>query len=287
MFITKRSWLSLSLAVLLLAANFYLFQTVRLRADGLSRIYFLDVGQGDGVLIRTADGENILVDGGPTDSIVDSLNRYLPISDRTLDLVLLTHAHADHAAGLLSVVQQFPIGQFWYSGAAYDSKIYNDLLAEVTAKSIPINLANSGDQFLLSRGMLNVVYPAVEQPAASDPNDTSIVANLKLQDFDLLLTGDINSAGEHQLIASGQISPVEVLKVAHHGSQTSSSNLFLQTARPGLGVISLGASNTYGHPHQEVLDRFSALSVPVLRTDQHGTIQIMTDGRRYKAVTAR
>lgn len=269
----------------MLVASLYLYKSAPLSANSLTHIYVLDVGQGDSILIRTAQQENILIDGGPSASVLSELKSLLPPWDQTIDLMLLTHPHADHLVGLESVASQLPVKNFWYSGSEYDTNLYKSLLEEIAARGIPATFVSAGAVQEFAGSTLRVLAPASIHPASSDPNETSVVSVFTQGNFDLLLTGDMTSKNEANLVAANLVPDVEVLKVPHHGSRESSSDPFLEAASPELGLISLGKDNSYGHPHPEALDRYLAHRIPVLRTDLLGTIHLLTDGFTYKVAT--
>lgn len=269
-------WLLAGLAV----ASISVFYIASAQPDGLAHIYFLDVGQGDSIFIKTADNHRILVDGGPDVSVVNKLDHLLPVWDRRLDLVVLTHPHADHAAGLIEVFECYRVDEFLYNGATYESETYNTLLSLVKNKDIPIQISDAGDYYTFASSQLDIIHPVDEYQEFDDPNDSSIVASFRYRDFSVLLTGDIGVGVEADLSNSGSLSDVDVVKVAHQGSRTSTSQSFLDAVDPEVGVISVGY-NSFGHPHQEVLSRLQASNVELYRTDENGTVEIVTDGIRY------
>jgi len=268
---------------LLLAVNFGLVSFALQRPDGLAHIYFLDVGQGDAILITTPNDQHILIDGGPTGAVVSKLDGILPVWDRDIDYMLLTHPHADHATGLLAVLQRYSVKHFLYNGVDYDTEIYTTLLEEVNRQRIPVEIAEVSDDLKFGETSLDIIAPAVERPKRADPNETSVVAVFRYKNFRAIFTGDASINNERELLAAGLVPDVDVLKVGHQGSHTSSSIEFLQAARPEVGVIEVGP-NTYGHPHRDILQRLTALGVAIYRTDQNGTIEVATDGAKYRVL---
>lgn len=264
----------------ILLANFGLLAVAQARPDGLTHFYFFDVGQGDASLVRTADNHFILIDGGPDDTIISQLDRVIPMWHRKLDLVILTHAHADHATGLLAVLDQYSVNQFWYSGADYDSATYRALLAKVTARQVPIRLASQGDAATVGQTNLRVLFPLVENPTAKDPNEASIISTVQYKNFSALFLGDATTSNTNTI--DQLLSDVDVLKVPHHGSRTASSVEFISRTQPEIGVIMVGANNPFGHPHPEIVERYQAAGTRLYRTDQDGTVEIVTDGDHYK-----
>lgn len=276
---------ALASLVILVIANLYIFQVSATTADNLNHVYFLDIGQGDATLIRTSSGENILIDGGPDTSIIDQLDRHIPFWDRSLDLVLLTHAHADHVTGLLKILPSYEVKNFWYTGAEYDSQVYQDLIAGLNQRKIPISLVSQGDQAHFQDTTLTVVYPTVISPTDPDPNAISLVSLVSIGDLDIAITGDIGIDQEPYFV--NQLGDIEVLKVAHHGSRSSTSDQFLDATSPEYGIISVGLDNSYNHPDPQLLSRLASHRVNIFRTDQDKTIHLSTDGQAYKILSER
>lgn len=264
----------------LLVVNIGLFVKVYFQPDGLEHLYFFDVGQGDASLIKTANNHYILIDGGPNNSVITALDRVIPMWHRQLDLVILTHPHADHITGLLSVFDRYQVKEFWHTGTPYDSETYRTLLAKANDKQIPTRLANLGDEYTIDQTTLRVIFPLAENPSAADPNATSIVGVLEYKNFDVLFTGDANTVNEAAYLP--QVPDVDVIKIPHHGSHNSSSPALVNQAKPESGVIMVGAKNSFGHPHPDTLERYQVAGTKVYRTDQNGTVEIVTDGNRYQ-----
>jgi beta-lactamase superfamily II metal-dependent hydrolase len=270
------------LLILVVLTNVALFVIVGFRPDSLEHVYFLNVGQGDATLIKTNQGRYILIDGGPNNKVVSLLDNIIPMWQRRLDLVILTHPHADHATGLLSVLDQYQVSEFWYTGTTYDSETFPALMAKVTNQQIPVQLANQGDVYNSSATQLKVLFPADERPTAKDPNETSIVNLLTYKNFSILFTGDASSNNEKTY--SPHVPDVDIVKIPHHGSASASSQVLIEKADSEIGVISVGAKNSFGHPNSEVVGRYETSGAKLYRTDQHGTVEIITDGERYKVL---
>lgn len=259
-----------------------LFIYVVFRPGYLTRVVFLDVGQGDSILVRTNKGHNILIDGGPDGTARAKLSRYLPFWDNDLDLVVLTHPHADHLIGLNPIVKRYKVHEFWYNGVTYDTDGYQDLLTTLGQKQIPIQIAKAGDQKVFGDVTFTVLYPLIERPVAEDVNDTSLILLMQQGSFSALFTGDAGVEQEAQMLARSSVPDIDVLKVGHHGSQTSTSSEFLNASRPEVAEMMLGTDNTYGHPHEDVVTRLEANVKTLLRTDQDGDSYILTDGQLYE-----
>jgi competence protein ComEC len=254
--------------------------------DRLS-VTFLDVGQGDAILIRSPAGHNILVDGGPSgEAITAGLGRHLPFWDRHLHLLVLTHPDQDHLAGLVTVLERYDVDQVLAPALANDSATVRAWQEAIAEGDIPQREAFAGQSIDLGDGVgLSVVYPPPEALPTSDEDDNSLVLKVSLGDAAFLLTGDIGAEGEASLMSNHADLRAPVLKVAHHGSAGSTSTAFLAAVEPLTAVISVGEDNTYGLPAPETLDRLAPR--PVFRTDHHGDVEISTDGRKLWVKTER
>jgi len=249
-------------------------------------VSFLDVGQGDAILIRTPDGHNILIDGGPCPRRLSlALGEKLPFWDRTIDLVVCTQPQADHITGLLEVVQRYSVKQILDSGVPYHSSVYIEWMRLVEEKGIEFNLARSGQMIDLGSGIvLEVLNPPQEsfEGTSCDVDNNNVVLKLTWREVSFLFTADIREEAELYLIMERANLRSTVLKVAHHGSMTSTLPQFLAAADPEVAVISVGRENPFGHPSPDVVQRLvDWVGIDnVYRTDRHGTIELVTDGER-------
>jgi competence protein ComEC len=243
----------------------------------------LDVGQGDAILIRQGNFE-VLVDGGPSPQAISlALGKNLPFWDRTIDLVVLTHPHDDHLAGLVEVLRRYRVEQVLEPPAIEDDSMdYTpDLYAEwrrlIAEKGIQTITAQAYQELRCGQIVMEVLNPPAESLTGtqSDVDNNGVVLEVRVGDISFLLTGDLMAEGEQELIMNRMLSNCTVLKVAHHGSKTSSSQGFLNVVRPQAAVISVG-ENDYGHPSAAVLDRLKGLMF--YRTDEDGAITFFTDG---------
>jgi len=256
--------------------------------DGRLHVSFLDVGQGDSILMESPSGYQILVDGGPSPAAVTfALGKGLPFWDRSLDLVVLTHPQEDHLAGLIGVLERYRVGLLLDSGEECASEACQRFWELVEEKEIPYRKAEAGMEVELGDGVrIEVFHPPPEllRGTGSDVNNNSVVLKVTMGRASLLLTGDIEEEGERALLASGQPLRSLVLKAPHHGAATSLTPRFLREVSPQLAIISVG-ENRFGHPAPETLAKLSSLTT--LRTDEEGIIEVVTDGERYWVVTER
>ena len=254
--------------------------------DGKLHVVFFDVGEGDAIFIETPRGQQILVDGGPNPTtLIGDLGRRMPFWDHSLDLVILTHADEDHIAGLIPVLERYRVGQVLDSGYEHNNPTYDHWLELIEEKGISASLARAGTRIATGDGVgLAVLHPGAElmEYTDADSNNNSVVTRLVMGQVSFLLPGDIEEEAEARLVASGQELSSTVLKVPHHGGNTSSSVAFLRAVDPEFAVISVGADNRFGHPSPQTLNRLEELmgEERILRTDKDGSIEVVTDGER-------
>lgn len=247
-------------------------------------VSFLDVGQGDAILIQKGSTQ-ILIDGGPSPSaIAQDLSGQMPFWDRSIDLAVLTHPHSDHLAGLLEVLRRYDIGQVLYPPSEGNSPLYDEWVRFIGEAGNKGTVARAGQQIDLGDGIIiEVLWPSENliKGSESDIDNNSVVLLLKVGDITFLLTGDSMSEAEWELIHTRADIKGTVIKVAHHGSNTSSMAQFLAVVNPQLAVISVG-KNSYGLPKPEVLSRLAGWvgEGNIYRTDENGTITFITDGER-------
>lgn len=249
----------------------------------------LDVGQGDAILIQTRDHQDILIDGGPDDSVVDQLSHALPAGDRDIELMVLTHPHADHVNGLVAVTERFAVRHVLDTGVTYHQLAYERWLQLLHDDQVPISTAQAGQQYVVGAATLDVLWPALDlngRPILNDNaaegggvNDTSIVLKLACGGSAAMLMGDASGEIEQRILDAGIDVRSDLLKVGHHGSRFSSSVAFLEAVQPVWAVISVGVGNGYKHPHPTTLLRLQQHVPHILRTDEAGAITLVTDRR--------
>jgi competence protein ComEC len=261
--------------------------------DGALRIVVLDVGQGDAILLEGPRGSRMLIDGGPDpDRLRLRLDERLPPWDRRLETVVLTHPHEDHVAGLLALASRYNVVRFYEPGMHGPGPGYEAWRTGLADAGIVTRGLHAGDRLSLDGVALRVLWPdrgsVPLEPADNGTaiNNVSIVLLGVLGRQRFLLTGDIEEEIDPVLLARG-LPRVDVLKVAHHGSRTSSTRSFLAAARPSVAIVSAGQGNPYGHPTRATIGRLEATGATVLRTDQDGTVTVRLDGRTIGRGTTR
>lgn len=249
--------------------------------DGLLHVAFLDVGQGDAIYIQTPSGRQVLVDGGKRATVLnDRLGEWIPFWDRHLDVVVATHPDDDHTAGLVDVFGRYRVDLLLTNGTEEGaSATYSAVLEAAEREGVEVRGAVAGEALAVADGVrLEIVHPG--EVLEGHDNDNSVSMRLVYGDFTLLLTGDAEEPAEREMATSGRPLQALVFKAGHHGSRTSSNRFFLAAVRPQILVVSTGEGNGAGHPHPEVLQRAAEVGAAVLRTDELGTIEVITDGER-------
>ena len=238
------------------------------------KIYFIDVGQGDSCLIITPNNKKVLIDGGEGESEV-LLYYLLDRKIKTLDYIMISHFDSDHCNGLIEVIKNLNVKNILISKQAYFSDEYKNIANIINAKKIKVTFVKQGDRLIVDKNVkLDIFYPP-EELEYEDLNNNSIVAKLAYNSFSVLFTGDIEKSEEDLLerYMNGELKS-DILKIAHHGSKTSSSEEFLEAVKPKIALIGVGANNTFGHPSNEVLQRLENINCKIYRTDEMGEIEI-------------
>ena len=283
MFFTRR--IRFFILIILLGTSIWTWSVVFGNVPGnILEVHFFDVGQGDAIFIETPNGRQVLIDGGPDKTILEKLNQEMPFYDRTIDLVILTHPDADHLTGLIEVLGYYKVRHILTSGLERDTAVYQEWRGIIEQKGIPLILAQAGQKIILQQEIeLEILWPdqALISSYSEPSNNVSVVGRLIYGDTEILLTGDIESKVEN--ILAKQDIQSDILKLAHHGSKTSTSFNFFKAVNPEIAVISVGENNRYKHPSSEVLERIK--DILTYRTDQNGDIDILTDGVLFDIVT--
>ena len=251
--------------------------------DGKLTVAFLNVGQGDAIFIESPSGNQVVFDGGPDSSLLRELGKVMPFYDRSLDLLVVTNPDKDHFAGFLGALRAYRVGAVLEPGTVGASAEYVALAELINQKEVPHLLARRGQRIDIGGGaFIEILFPDRDVSGIST-NNGSIVAKLVYGNTSVLLTGDTTEAVENYLTSlDGKSLDVDVLKVGHHGSRTSTGTALLGFASPAMAVISAGKDNSYGHPHPEVLARLEQFEVETLGTYERGTISMESDGETIR-----
>lgn len=268
------------LLITLVALTITSFSFLDSAVDGYLDVYFFDVGQGDAIFVETADGKQILIDGGPNNSVVQKLGAVMGFNDRSIDILMITHTDNDHITGLVEVLERYDIGLIMRSNILCDTSLCLAMEEKIENEEAGVWIVDAGDMIDLGYGAyLEVLYPFDNEPYDGKPNNNSIVTKIGTGRDSLLLTGDIEKKIENILLYSGIDISARYLKIAHHGSKISTTEEFLNFVSPSFAFIEVG-KNSYGHPNQEVLQRLENRGVTYYRTDRDGDIHlIMGNGK--------
>ncbi len=290
----KRSFLLLLVGVLLLAGcnsdptKATLPAPVVMDQNPL-RVAFLDVGQGDSILIQAPNGQTMLIDGGRSPSLANSviIPKLKEWGARQVDVLIPTHPDQDHIAGLVGVLENYPVKLTALTGQVHSTQIYERLLTDIRDKDIKSLKVRTGTTIPFDPSVkIEVLNPDDEAVNnADDTNNASIVIKLTYGSTSFLLTGDAEMPANKAMLDRGADVRSVVLKLGHHGSRTSTNEDWLKKVQPQLGIISAGRDNSFGHPHPEVIAALEKLKIPHIRTDEHGTITVTSDGSAIRVTS--
>jgi len=266
------------LVVFILALGLLIFLFYRTDGKQGLEIIFFDVGQGDSIFIQTPTNQQILIDGGPDTSVVSKIGEQLDFYDHHLDLVVLTHPHADHIMGLIEVLKRYEVDYVMYNDLDVDYDYYQEWESIIDEKGIQILDPVEHSQVDFGEVNFEVIYPFEEIGSEPDDlNDTSIVLRLEYQDFTSLFIGDATTEVEEEIVKHGDEIKSDVLKIGHHGSKYSSSFDWLEIVDPHYAVIQSGEDNKYNHPHKLTINKLTGMGMEILRNDEIGDIRMIYD----------
>lgn len=277
--------------VLALCIFFGILSCVSIYFDSLSgklKVSFLDVGQGDSILIQTPSGHTMMIDGGPNDSVLAQVNRELPFLHTDIDVMVATHPDADHVTGLIPILEKYKVHTIVGSGQTSDTDVFQDLKTHIDDEHADLYSGNVGDVIDFQDGVTATILHPYNGEHFSDTNSASVSMVVKYGDESFLLTGDLPTTKESFLLSSGLLSHnITVYKAGHHGSKYSSGESLLSYIKPEYAVISAGKDNKYGHPNEETLGRLRTYAKEILSTIDHGTISFVTDGKGMEVETVK
>lgn len=265
---------------LLAAINVWIYAWIFAAPKEL-QVSFLDVGQGDAVYIQTPSGHDLLIDGGAGAAVLRALSEVQAFGDRYIDVVVATHPDKDHIGGLIPIFQRYEVGHYIHNGQKKESETYKVLDALVRGSGAAIHSGTRGMMLTLGNTTLHVAAPLSGEE--TDSNEASIVSQLSHGDIEILFMGDAGRRTERVLLTlDGEVLESEVLKVGHHGSKTSSDKSFIDRVNAQVAIISAGANNAYGHPHQIVRSTLQEAGAALIETARQGTITLQSDGLKVR-----
>ena len=241
-------------------------------------IHIIDVGQADSILITTQSNKNMLIDGGDENSakIIKSYLKNKKV--KTLDVVVATHPDSDHIGSLDDIIDNFDVEKIYMPKQTTNSECYINFIDSCNKKNLKVNYLSKDDSFNLDK--YTEIYVLSPDYITDNNNSNSIVLNISYKNNNFLFTGDCEESNEMDMINSYDLENIDFLKVAHHGSSTSSSLEFLKEISPSIAVISCGYKNDYGHPHRSTLQNLESVNAKVFRTDVNGSMQFYSDGNK-------
>ena len=269
----------IALSALVLIAVFLVVEIVRSPDKDSVQLYFFNVGQGDAELIQKGNYQ-ILIDGGPSDSILSELGKTMPLTDNEIEILILTHAHADHLAGINLVLERYRVDKIYYSGASYTSNGYEEFLETIKNKSIVSQIPDIGESAkVFANGELTFLWPGEkykDQTIKNLNNSTEVVRFCYFAECAVFL-GDEETDEQKIMFAELDIRQINysasILKISHHGSTNGTDQTTLDKIKPKFAVIEVGADNKYGHPHAAIIDMLNLAGIKTFRTDREGTIR--------------
>jgi len=283
-----KKYLLISFGIVLLFLVFFVWQYI-IFSNRQLHIIFCNVGQGDAILIRTPEGKQILLDGGPDDTVLRCVSDHMPFWDRNIELIILSHPHADHLNGLISVLDRYEVDHFITEPLENKTEGYKALLALVARRHIKKQDVLAGDVMRIEpEVLLSVLGPTKQYLERTSPQGSigessefgSLITKFSYRDFDVLFTGDSQVSGLNAAL-KGETFEVDVLHVPHHGSKYGLDKKLMEGIDPKLSVISVGRKNRYGHPAPFILTLLQNHRVKYFRTDQDGDIEIVSDGKKF------
>lgn len=253
------------------------------------QVSFLDVEQGDSILIRTPSGHTMLIDGGPNDHVLERLAEEISFFKRNLDVVIATHADADHITGLIPVFKKYNVGHVVFSPLSGHTGVFAELEKSISEEHVTTSIAKQGDEIIFGDGVVvHILYPETTfHGNEKDTNDASVSLVVTYGNQSVLLTGDLPSIYEPKLLQVVLPRHVTIYKAGHHGSKYSSGDRLLSYIRPTYAVVSAGKDNTYGHPNPETIGRLQVYAQEILSTIDKGTITFALDGEHVELHTTK
>lgn len=252
------------------------------------KVSFLDIGQGDAILIQTPSGHEMLIDGGPSNVVLARMSEQMNYFERDLDVVIATHGDADHVTGLIPVIEKYDVKRVVRSPIKSKTGVFEDLEARIEREGADVRIGKRGDEIDFGDGVIAyVLYPNDKISSSADTNDASVSVVIRYGEHSFLLSGDLTSKYEAQLIGDKLPKHVTVHKAGHHGSKTSSGEHLLTYIKPEYSVISAGKENKYGHPNPEAIARLEKYAKEILSTIDRGTITFASDGRMMEVETSK
>lgn len=256
----------------------YSCSTPPLSSTELMEVHFIDVGQGDAILVQVND-KNLLIDSGPKESSSNLFNYLTSLHINKLDYIIATHPHEDHIGNMYSVIKKFDIGEFFAPKVIHTSKSFERMVESLISKNKKINVFDTNTTSIdLGENIEISIYSPLPKDYGDNMNLYSAIFRIKYGSTSFLFTGDAEKSNEEEILSSNSLIKSNVLKVGHHGSSTSTSQFFLEAVNPEITIISVGQDNSYNHPNSKILKLINSIGSKVYRTDKDSTVVLISDG---------
>jgi len=264
--------------VTLFLFNIYLFSLSEQKNEPYLNFYLLDVGQGDAIYFRTPSGQDVLIDGGPDKKVLEELGKVMPFGDKKIEVMMLTHSHADHLKGLEKVAERYKVDTFLYGEFEETSSSLENILQRLRKQKTEVSKVKRGDKINLKDAELEILGPV---KFSKKKNNISVFSQLKYKEIKFLLTGDAEEEEWDDIIKTQKDLKSDIMKSAHHGSRNGLNQDSLVKVDPEVSLISAGRKNKYNHPHNETLELLQKYGSKTRGTYEKGTMKVRTDGSTF------
>lgn len=265
-------------SIIMLINSFSIFNGLEVLVDERLHIYILNIGQGDALLIKTPKGNWGMIDSGKNTIVLEELEKTLPFFIRNLSFIVLTHPDADHIEGFIEILKRYEVETVFTNKTTKQSSLFDSIIHQVTTHNIKQYELGEMHDFIFDNVHFDIIWPIKTNDylKIEDSNDTSISMVISYGKFELYSAGDLSFVQENQAIPDAR--DIDIMKISHHGSTSSTNTELLKKLTPEIAVISVGKDNSYGHPHKDILENLKNEGIKILRTDEIGTIKMKTDG---------
>jgi len=265
--------------IIILILSFYYFYE---KNDKLLNLVFIDVGQGDAILIKSANGKNILIDGGPDSDLVEKISKFIAYRNNKIDLIIITHPHRDHYYGLISVIKKYKTQKIIYSGIDINLADYNYMKKIINDYNLELIKPKLGDEYKIDEDLYFQITYMPKTKTVENLNDASVSIKLTYKNFHAIFNGDSSCEIENIILKDNTNLKSKIFKASHHGSKYSNCDNLLNAIKPEITIIQSGVDNKFDHPHQEAVDRIKKSGSKILRNDELGNIIIKSNGENYE-----
>lgn len=274
----------LTISVIIISISF-LTQNNNVSSQNKMIVHYIDVGQGDSILIQV-NNKNLLIDSGPSSNKKDLLDYLENLNIKKLDYIIATHPHEDHIGNMDTIIKRYNIGSFYSPKVITSSNTFESMISALVDKNLKINVLKKGVKGIdLGKNVEIQIFSPLEDISSDNLNDYSPIIKITFVNSSFLFTGDAEVSTESMILSENNNLNCDILKVGHHGSSTSTSSNFLASVNPSVAIISVGKNNSYGHPTSEILSLLNSYNIRTFRTDINGTIIAISDGKNINIST--